>query len=151
MYSIETAKWAVAAAASAPNESNLAADTHLPTWFLSEAGRRSITRAPIWAGHVAAIVPVPVPTWSRGTKLFEGENPDGMTKMPLSHATRALGDARDETLSAVRDACYAGISVVRLLELLAIEEDELLWALRMLWHGNGLTWIPPHLPSRDSS
>jgi thioredoxin reductase len=145
-YSIETAHWATAAltgrtAAGAPS-----ACTHLPGWFVERMlERRIFKRGPRWSAPLESIIPVPIPTWSRGTKLFEFETADGKEADGVSRRSRALGDARTEDLSALRGSCYDGLTVGQLAERRDGDKAQLLRALALLWYNNGLTWLPPAL------
>ena len=144
MYSIETAKWAIGAMAGVNDESLPPPAAHLPTWFLEHLDDAGFPlRGQRWSDHLAAIVPVPVPTWSRGTKVLEGENGIGGPGSPVSRDTRALGEAREEALTALRDACYEAVPVAVLGEALELDRERLLWGLCTLWFNNGLTWLPP--------
>ncbi len=145
LYSIETAKWAVAAVAGVLDESAPPKETHLPAWFLSQTSSRdAFVRGPRWSDHLAAIIPVPIPTWSRGTRVFEGESSTGKQGPWVSQDTRAIGAARDDALTALRSACYESASVAELGGGLDEEDRQaLLLGLVDLWYNNGLTWIPP--------
>ncbi len=142
-WSIETARWALDAIA---GKSKVTVDPsiHLPTWFLTLANTSPLVHRGLrWSKHLGAIVPTPIPTWSRGTKLFEGETPTGGTLGAPSHDTRAHGVARRRVLTDLRDACYSGRSVAALVATLGIDREVILSALGALWTGNGLTWVPP--------
>jgi thioredoxin reductase (NADPH) len=144
MFSIETAKWAVAAAVgSSSNGPGIEPTAHLPAWFRNHrADPELLKRGPTWSAHLASVIPVPVPSWSRGTRLFAGEDPTASAR-PISREPRAHGSALEEPLVEVRAACYEGLSVGALFESLKLEQDDFLWVLTVLWYNNGLTWIPP--------
>ncbi len=147
MWSIETARWAVAAIAGKPDVA-VERSSHLPTLLLNSKPSL-VQRGLRWSKHLAAIVPTPIPAWSRGTKLFEGETPTGGTLGSPSHDTRAHGVARRRALTDLREACYSGRSVGALVAALGIDRDVMLRALGALWTGNGLTWIPPAASRRS--
>lgn len=142
-YSIETAHWAAAALTGRTPAGAPSASTHLPGWFVERMlERRLLRRGPRWSDHVQSIIPVPVPTWSRGTKLFEFETADGKEAEGVSRRSRALGDARTDELSTLRDACYDGLTVGQLAERRGGDKAQLLRSLALLWYNNGLTWLP---------
>jgi thioredoxin reductase (NADPH) len=144
VYSIETAKWAVGAMAGVGYPDAPTSSSHLPAWFVSQLGVRGFpARGPRWSEHLARIVPVPVPTWSRGTCVLSREDAAGTLSPVLSRETRALGDARGPALTRLRAACFGHHSVGELRARLGVEPNDLLRALHVLWQNNGLTWVPP--------
>jgi thioredoxin reductase len=144
LYSIETVKWAVSAMANVSYSNAPPQTTHLPAWFLSQVGSRTFpVRGLSWSEHLGRIVPVPIASWSRGTRVLRRESAAGTLGEGPSHETHALGDGRAEALTAIRAACFDHLSVKELQPRLGLEPRELLRALRVLWQNNGLTWVPP--------
>lgn len=142
--SIETVRWAMGAitgSVQGPFD-----QTHLPSWFRRSEhsamliGQRVLSMA--WSDHLAAIVPIPVPSWSRSGVLMHGETPDGDFTGRPKLSSFALGIARRKTMTQIRKLCYDGLTVEELREATELSQEDLLWALEVLWYGNGLSWIP---------